>query len=219
MQDQHNELNDIILNRSDRGDSRKKMLIGIGVLAIVMIVIVVVMGNISGSEPSQLPKPVLSSEQTKSEQNGVAESAEAVIDEQLAAVAEKVKQKERPPQTPSPVETQSEIIIIDETSPAVPVKKETPAAPKNTPAEPSASAAPGDIYIQVGSFSRYKPEASFLKNIEKSGYSYTLHRVVTNGKINNKVLIGPFRDRGEARSRLAEIRKTIEPGAFIYAIK
>ena len=62
MKDEYSELNDIILNRHDKSDTRKKMFIGIGTLAIVAIIIVVIMGRISGSAPAQLPQPMLPSE-------------------------------------------------------------------------------------------------------------------------------------------------------------
>jgi len=34
-----------------------------------------------------------------------------------------------------------------------------------------------------------------------------------------KILIGPFKDRAEAKSNLAKIRKEINKNAFIYKVK
>ncbi len=240
MNDENSELNDIILNRNDRGDSRKKMLISIAVLAIILIVIVIVMGRISHSSPTQLPQPVLPSEKATAPGH-VSNEASAAIDEHLNEVAEKVKAKKTPTKSVTPpkavVKKQTkndEIVIIDETTPAVTT---IPArtAPKTAAVKPKPAPKPhakmadtapiepvvtsGSVYIQVGSFSRYKPNDGFLAKIERSGYHYRFYRVVINGKISNKVLVGPFRDRSDAKSRLTDVRKKIEPGAFVYTIK
>lgn len=224
MSDEHNELNDIILNRTDRGDARKKMLIGIGALAIVLIVIVIIMGSISQT-PTQLPAPALPAQKAASSE-AIPSYTDSVADAQLDAVAEKVKEQERDTEAAT-VQSDPDIVIIDDTSPTVvsePAKQPKPAVeePKPEPApKPAAATAAhtGEIYIQVGSFSRYKPDPKFLDKIESSGYTYRFHRIVMSGKINNKVLVGPFKDRSDARANLEDVRKKIEPGAFIYTIK
>jgi len=243
MNDEHNELNDIILKRSGKSGTRKKMLIGIGTLVIVAIVIIFVMGRMSDSTPNQLPQPAQLTPQSPTlqpvtETETVPESVEQTeAQAHLDAVAERVKSQAE--QAPVPLE-QSEVVVIDETSEEAvqPAETTAPEAPQstvssepvqtvNTPvAKPAPSPAPktaqpayGDVYIQVGSFSRYQPQKSFLANIERSGYAYTMHRVVVNGKISNKVLVGPFKDRSDARAHLQDVRRQIESGAFIYTIK
>jgi DedD protein len=126
-----------------------------------------------------------------------------------------------------------EEVVIEEPAIAPKIEKKKPQAKKSveattvsaakktavsTPAENSMPTA-GNVYIQVGAFSKYKPDASFLQKITNAGYTYTFFRVVKNGTINNKVLVGPFSDNTDARKNLTKVRKAIEPGAFIYTIK
>ncbi|MHC3994594.1 SPOR domain-containing protein [Thiomicrolovo sp. ZZH C-3] len=226
----HNELNDIILNRSARDGTRKKMLIGVGSLVIVAIVIIVIMGRMSGSAPVQVAHPELVSRPVAApvtppaSVDAPAETAEAAEPE---PVPETLDEPASAPEIAKPVPiAQSDIIVIDETAPEVapapapaPVVKPKP-APAPTPAPAVAGhPAPGDVYIQVGSFSRYKPNRTFLDNIKRNGYDYTFHRVVINGATTNKVLVGPFKNRSDAKARLQDVRRKIESGAFIYTIK
>jgi DedD protein len=240
MNNDHNELNDIILNGNEKVDSRKKTLIGIGVLAVVAIVIVIIMGRMSESTPTQLPQPVLPSEQAGVSEESASPDTEktpetAAAEEHLEAVADIVRAQLE--EEPVPIE-KSEVVVIDESkdtaTPEATVQPESSAptqsqqnkqaaavssssVPKYTDNTPKASV--GNIFIQVGSFSRYKPESKFLDSITQAGYTYSFHRVTTSGKILNKVLVGPFKDRKDAKAHLSEIRRKIEPGAFIYTIK
>ncbi len=237
MQDEHNELGDIILNRSEKSHSRKKVLVGIGALLSVLIVIVIAMGRFSDGKPVAMPAlpPAASSASSSSEDDD--------IDRQLAIVAQKhvpaasssartaaVAAKTKPVVVDA---DKNEVVMIDEPKHTAPHKVVTPKAAAaaeplhvagahhhSAPAKPEASAAKnGDVYIQVGSFSRYKPAKGFLERIEKSGYAYRFHRVVIRGEIKNKVLVGPFKNRADAKAHLTDVRKKIESGAFIYTIK
>ncbi len=243
MHDETNELNDIILNRSERRDSRKRMIVGIAALTVVLILVVIVMGKISGSTPTRLPQPK-PSVTTRSSEASVPHDE---TDRRLTRVAETLRDRAATAassSSPEPVTvkplakaSEDEIVIIDETAenrrvttvPARPAATGPDSAKRPVSSRTSKTAKParrndsrpaaGDVYIQVGSFSRYKPNGSFLKKIENSGYHYRFHRVVINGQIKNKVLVGPFADRGEARRKLNDVRRKIEPGAFIYTIK
>ncbi len=237
MQDEHNELGDIILNRSEKGHSRKKVLVGIGALLSVLIIIVIAMGRFSDDKPVAMPAlpSTISSASSSSEDDD--------IDRQLAIVAQKhvpaasssagtvaVTAKIKPVVVDA---DENEVVIIDEPKHTAPQKVVTPKADTaakpshvtgtqhhSASAKPEASAAKnGDVYIQVGSFSRYKPAKGFLERIEKSGYAYRFHRVVIRGEIKNKVLVGPFKSRADAKAHLTDVRKKIESGAFIYTIK
>ena len=230
MNGENNELNDIILNRNDKHDARKKMLIGIGTLAIVAIVIVIIMGRMSSSAPSQLPHPALPSETAKPVETAAQPAVMPVLppesdtQQQLEDIAQKVR--EQSAQQPVPLE-QSDVVIIDDNGPELPAHAPAVQPQSVSPAPVASAPAPssvkqpagGDVYIQVGSFSRYQPNKAFLDAIERSGYAYTLHRVVSGGQISNKVLVGPFKDRSDARAHLSDVRRKIESGAFIYTIK
>jgi len=222
----HNELNDIILNRSERDGTRKKMLIGIGTLVIIAIVIVIILGRMSGSAPLQVAHPEVVTPPVETPMPAP-DSANATT---VPAAPETTAVAETAPATlsnPVPID-QSDIVVIDETRPETtaaesePLPAEPAAAPAPKPTPLSAAAnhpAPGDIYVQVGSFSRYKPNSTFLDNIKRSGYDYTFYRTVLNGQSTNKVLVGPFASRSDAKARLQDIRRKIEASAFIYTIK
>ncbi|RUM66234.1 MAG: SPOR domain-containing protein [Sulfurimonas sp.] len=76
----------------------------------------------------------------------------------------------------------------------------------------------GKHYVQVGSFAQYAPNKAFLRKITGNGYSYTYYKVVIKGTPINKVIIGPFNSKAEARKALSTIRKRIEKGAFIIKV-
>ena len=65
---------------------------------------------------------------------------------------------------------------------------------------------------------KYEPNKKFLKSITNNGFSYRYHKTTRHHKTLNKVLIGPFGSKKEARHALKTIRKSIERGAFIIEI-
>ena len=66
-------------------------------------------------------------------------------------------------------------------------------------------------FVQVGSFSKYKPNKKFLNSITKLGYKYSYRKV----KNINKVLVGPFNTRKEANKAKALLRSKVVRGAFL----
>jgi len=55
--EERNELNDIILNKTEKKGSNKKLLVAIATFAIILIIVVVVMNKLGGSQESNLPHP------------------------------------------------------------------------------------------------------------------------------------------------------------------
>ena len=55
--EERNELNDIILNKTEQKGSNKKLLVAIATFAIILIIVVVVMNKLGGSKVSSLPHP------------------------------------------------------------------------------------------------------------------------------------------------------------------
>ncbi len=76
----------------------------------------------------------------------------------------------------------------------------------------------GKYYLQVGSFSIFEPNQKFLKSITDKGFTYKYHEVTINSKKINKVLIGPFSTKKEARDALRTVRSSVEAGAFLTEI-
>jgi len=238
LDEQHNELNNIILNRDAKDGKKTKILVGVGALALILIIIVVTMGMMDDEAPAQLPSVPVSSAIPASEviqpntHTQAVNNAVITNDDAAPAGYEEVVEEE----VAAPVKNGGEIVFVDEgteepvaaepapartnpaVKPSVRVGSEVTAPKKSVPA-PAAKPAPvavaSNIFVQVGSFSRLEPNKAFIGKIEANGYAYRFYRV---GSVN-KVLIGPYASRTEAKQALTGIRQTIEPGAFIYTIQ
>jgi len=68
----------------------------------------------------------------------------------------------------------------------------------------------GDIYIQVGSFSK-GPSADFINKIRTAGFKYKIKEA--NGY--RRVLIGPFKNSNDAKNALAGVKAKVSSSAFI----
>ena len=71
------------------------------------------------------------------------------------------------------------------------------------------------IYVQIGSFRKYKPNKNYLNKIKDNGYKYIFKK---DSRISH-ILIGPFKNAKEAHVALRKIRKNIEAGAFVYRVE
>jgi len=237
--DDHNELNDIILNKSDTKTNQKKILLTIATFAIILIIVVIVMNMMNSSGTDNLPKAELSPEKTENlvtvQDDPLFEAVEVTYDKeadsalQTKADLDKLTQQiKRQVQKEDEAEqaVEQEIIIVQENEfesiknePKVQSQSKAPNQVKSAVRKGSAKRAIeiGATYIQVGSFSKYTPNKKFLSTITRSGYDYAYHRVVQQGKIVNKLLVGPFKSRADAQSALMSVRKNITPDAFIIS--
>jgi len=91
-----NELNDIILNKSSKSNSTKKVLLTIATFAIILIVVVVVMNQFSGTKESTLPHaPEVIVEEVMEEPEMESTTAEVpVIENDIAHTSELVEDDE-----------------------------------------------------------------------------------------------------------------------------
>lgn len=71
------------------------------------------------------------------------------------------------------------------------------------------------IYIQVFASKSYKNDDPKLTKIKKLGYNIVLHDSEVKGSKYTKVLIGPF-NQEQANKALSDIRKNVNPEAFIF---
>jgi DedD protein len=221
--EEKNELNDIILNKGGSSGGNKKVVLAIATFAIILIIVVVIMNRLNSGGSDKLPQPVLPPEPTETtgivKEDPLFEPVEVIeeevpAEENLDRIAQRLKEeslKEEAAQTPAPAPAAQ----AEEKPAAAPAK---PAVRVQAPKPAPKPVAAGRYYVQVGSFTRYEPNARFLKKITDSGYSYTYHKVTRNGATLNKVLIGPFGSEKEARNALTTIRKNIEPGAFVTKV-
>ncbi len=93
-------------------------------------------------------------------------------------------------------------------------KKKIPTIPV-----PKSTAKTGNVYIQVLATTKPKPDASFIKKVKAKKYPYRLYNVKVNGTPYVKVLVGPYKNRSQAKNSLAKVRKTLNPKAFIFVTK
>jgi len=236
--EEKNELNDIILNKNDTNNNNKKIIFAVATLGVILIIVVVLMNSLSSDTTNNLPKAqapeaILPPEPKMNEElasEPLFQEIEVIedepsYDENLDMIAKKLKQeseekdlvvenvKPKKPLHKQPVE-----VKVEKTKPSVKkvekhIEKKKPSA--NHKIEKSTTK---KHYIQVGSFSIYKPNKKFLKSITDNGFSYKFHEVIVNGKSIKKVLVGPFGSRKDAKNALKTVRDTVIAGAFIVKI-
>ncbi len=125
------------------------------------------------------------------------------------------------------------LVIVEEPIKAVPkqshpqfptnIEKPKTSNPAHVTSKSAHKSAPkaiqkGNYYVQVGSFSKSKPDAKLINDIKSHGFSYTFQKINRSGKSFNKVLVGPFKNEAKARKALKVIRKNIINGAFLTKV-
>lgn len=227
--DERNELNDIILNKSNPSAGNKKIILAVAALGVVLIVVVMLMNTLTSNGTDNLPQAAITPE--------VQEQAAAQVDESffekvdavkesaeknasLDEIAQKLKEENIEEETQTAAQ---EIIepVLAETQKTETKKVETKkTVVQNGAKEPKTNTldSSNGYYVQVGSFTKYKPNKKFLDSILKLGYKYKFHKTTVNSKTFNKVLIGPFKNEAEARRALVPIKKSVEAGAFLIKI-
>ncbi len=226
--EEKNELGDIILNKNNKKSGNKKIILAAATLGIILIVVVLLMNTLNSKNENNLPQNALppkpaeeTSQQNIQKEEPLFEDVE-VIDEKndnenakLEKIAKELKEESEPtaPQvaevTPSKTKVQTHKSL-----------QKVNRQPHAVQRHPKKSVAKGSYYyVQVGSFTKYRPNKRFLSSIKKAGYHYIFHKATVHGRSVNKVLVGPFKNEHEARRALKNIRKKIEKGAFLTKIK
>jgi DedD protein len=202
-----NELNDIILNKGGATNSNKKVILAVATLGVILIIVVMLMNSLSSNGTDNLPQAVLPPEpqslvQNQIEEEPLFEEVEVIqekssSDADLDLIAQRLKE-----------ESFEEPVIVRKPKP---VAKRTPKPTVKKYVPVKKTIQKGFYYIQVGSFSKYKPNKKFLNSITKLNYSYQYHKI--NGM--NKVLVGPFKTLNKAQTAGRILRSKVEPGAFL----
>lgn len=214
----NNELNDIILNKGGMTNSNKKIILAVATLGVILIIVVMLMNSLSSNGTDNLPQAVLPPQPEVQELNSITqeplfEEIEVVEEESsesdLDLITKKLKEESlKEKELVTPVVTKEKTVV------AKPVKKVI--KKKIAPVEKIITS--GQFYIQVGSFSKYKPNKSFLSSIEKLGYTYEFRKITKNAKTLNKVLVGPFSTIKKAKDARRLLRSKVEPGAFLVTL-
>ncbi|HIC43659.1 MAG TPA: SPOR domain-containing protein [Sulfurimonas sp.] len=231
--EEKNELNDIILNRSNGNNGMKKIMLAVAALAVLLIIVVVIMSSLNSSGMANLPQAIeppknIQSSSIKDEDplfEPIAIDETPSTEDSLDSLAKKIKaqSEEYSPLDEDFIEG-PENVLVEETDIFVPAKYEKPVPKvvkkalvrKSVPKKKVVSkpAIKGNFYVQVGSFGRFTPEKKFLTKITSNGYTYIIHKVSNV----TKVLVGPYSTDQAARKELRTIRSKIEPGAFLSRI-
>lgn len=218
--EEKNELGDIILNKGNKEGGSKKVILAAATLGIILIVVVLLMNTLSPESENNLPQNALppkpiKAQATAPQEEPLFEDVEVIDekgdgeDEKLERIAKELKEQSTP-------EPQSEVVAPSKSEVKKAKPKESIAQKRPTKSvSPKKSVTKGRYYVQVGSFSKYKPNKKFLNSIKKEGYNYIFHKATVHGKAVTKVLVGPFGSEREARVALKKIRMHIEKGAFL----
>jgi len=209
-----NELNDIILNKGNSASSNKKIILAVATLGVILVVVVMLMNSLSSSGTNNLPQAALP---PKPEVNNVVKASEEPLFEDVPVIEEKTSDDTNLDKIAKKLKQESNKKEVVTVAPKVmkPVaKKVVKSSRKKVTKKVSKAVTSGNYYIQVGSFSKYKPNKKFLKSITDLNFHYKYHKI----KNLNKVLVGPFRNRQEAKDAKRIIRAKIEPGAFLVKL-
>jgi DedD protein len=221
MQDK-NELSDIVLNKNGSSNSNKKTILAVATLGVVLIIVVLLMKP-GSSKQENMMQPVPPKPQSKLLTNDD-NAQEALADKDLQEpLFEEVEVIEESPASEADLDKiaqklkqESQVHEQKSSAKKAVVKNKTKKEYKNaSPASHTKKAvAQAHYYIQVGSFSKYEPNKTFLNSITRLGYKYKYHKV---GKLN-KVLVGPFPSREAANKAKKVLRSKVEPGAFLVKL-
>ncbi|QOP45980.1 SPOR domain-containing protein [Sulfurimonas paralvinellae] len=220
--DDKNELSDIVLNKGNASGSNKKLILAVATLGVVLIIVVMLMNSMNSGSNDNLPQAVLppkpqkeAAQQTPKDEPLFEEvqvmQDDASSDADLDKIAQKLKEESAAEEESSAAAKPAPVAVKQPVKKAV--KKVTKPAQKPAPVTHTATAS-GSYYIQVGSFSKYKPNKKFLASIKSLGLNYKFHKVGTL----NKVLVGPFKTRKEANNAKRVLRAKVEPGAFLVKL-
>jgi len=215
--DEKNELSDIVLNKGNASGSNKKIILAVATLGVVLIVVIMLMNSMNSGTTNNLPQAVLPPKPQKEAVKETANSEplfeevkvmqdDTSSDADLDKIAQKLKQESATEEKVTPVKSAPVVRKKSVKQVSKPVQK------RATTTQTAASSV--KYYIQVGSFSKYKPNKKFLGSIKNLGFNYKFHKVSNL----NKVLVGPFKTRKEANNAKRVLRAKVEPGAFLVKL-
>lgn len=206
-----NELSDIVLNKGGSGNSSKKIILAIATLGVVLIVVVMLMNSINSKGTDNLPQAVIPP-QPKAQENANKELDKEPLFEEVQVIQDDETPEQGLDKIAKKLKAQSndEVEVKDTQQEEVKILPKPKIIAKEKP-----TVGKKEVYfIQVGAFSKYKPNKKFLNSIKKLGYEYSYHKVNNI----NKVLVGPFSSLREANNAKKVLRSKVVPGAFLVKI-
>lgn len=236
------ELGDIMLNgstassESNETNKRKYLILGLVLIILFLLTIVIIrlLNSPDNQEDSFNNQDETVQEEKSLENDSIEQQYQKIIDEKLKNIKEqtnqtqeqavdenelnidsieqkekKVEEKKAKPDVfgikPKQEEVKKE--VVKEVSKKEPVKQ--PVKKVTTSSKPKGT------FVQVGAFSK-QPAKKYLQKIEANGFNYTIYKVTVNGKVYNKVLIGPYKNRASAEQNMSIIKRKLNiSSAFI----
>ena len=117
------------------------------------------------------------------------------------------KQKRQKIQRPKPASQQPIIQKNIKRKTIVPPPQETNFTVKNSKVS--------GYYIQIGAFTK-SPTQRLLNSITQKGYKGIVHKMMIKGRLYNKILIGSYKSRTQAKRVLEKVRRDFNnPNAYI----
>ena len=165
-------------------------------------------------------------EENRLESAKLVEENESINDAKLDETIRKVQQKEQEQLSVTQKiirdieekQVEQKPIVVEETKKEV-VKtvqkpKETTTTVKNL-VKNIESSTPKGYFVQVGAFTK-TPSQNYINNIKKANLKYKVYPVEVNGTLYNKVLIGPYSSRAQAKQDVENIKKKLNlSSAFV----
>ncbi|OCL89775.1 SPOR domain-containing protein [Aliarcobacter thereius] len=125
-----------------------------------------------------------------------------ISDELINNTIKKVEEKKAPVPAPKVIETKPTKVEAKTSIKDLVEGKNNQGTQATTPKATNSTAKA--YYVQIGAFSK-QPNSAYLQKIKQNGFEYK----VLNEKNLNKVLIGPFKDRAEANTKVPSIKEKL----------
>ena len=243
--DEQNNFDDIILDKGNKSEKLKKLLLRIIALAILFLVVLITMKLLSGNDTEQNTLSPLPEEPTDTftnipptqATNGEVDEFEELRRIMRGSEEDNNSAVENNQSFTMPLPSSEYNATIAPSEPEKPKQADKPAAdkpakkpddkpkpsqkPSQKPADKPAASADklsAGTYVQVFSVEKFDAKSKELALIEKNGFKYKLYKTKVGGKDITRVLVGPFA-KDELNEQLKKIQETIRKDAFTFQVK
>lgn len=230
--------------QSNETNKRKYLILGLVLIILFLLTIVIIRLLNSPSDDDSFSNTQEKTNEEKSlENDSIEQQYQKIIDEKLKNIKEQTNQTEEVNTEDSElnidsIEQKEKKVEEEAAKPDVfGIKKEQEEAKKEvvkkvtkpvvkkqevkkqkttkTVKKSTNTSKPKGTFVQVGAFSK-QPAKKYLEKIEKNGFNYTIYKVTVNGKVYNKVLVGPYNNRTKAEENMSIIKRKLNiSSAFI----
>ena len=231
FQEEEQELGNIMLNSSVSNSENKKKYLVLGIILIILFLSTILVIRLLNDEKK--PQNDFITQEDTSEQNlkkttSIDEEYKKILDNRvntqintkeednttvtinrdLDLIEKQIKEKQEKIITKNktinkePKYIPVKKVYIPKKEPKAEVKKEIKKIISN-------SNTLKGYFVQVGAFSK-KPSLKYISNIRNNNLKYKLYQVKINGKIFNKVLIGPYSSKNLASKNINSIKSKLK---------